>query len=927
MVTQYVNNSGMTTSVAGWTRENCTLTATSDGGKVRAADYARVNYEIGSAHNGKKLVTGARYTLNGLKIRRDHAETLSAFVIIAADNSLTQFDVDLTHYKVGEWVQLPNISVPSGITSDHLKLTIGADAAGTGRAWVTLTHCAVYRITEVPDQGGPVKFNWDGPTITFNKVAFTEKIIGAWGRILWSWGGAGTGGGYGDPDGDGADFVSEFTYTNSGTYTITGQAQNLVNGAWTTYATKSVTVTVEANPAAGVPAPLPPPAPIIDPEPVFAHFSDRIRLEVQDFSDLPPGVYRNLIENTDGSGGGYGWVTPYANTWIGGANEPYTREVQGLLYHAAPAVKSAANNYVYNAFATEYFPITEGWYLRAAWETLYVGNYYRPFLDVYDENFQFLGNVATGAWGSSLGDQVLGGQIYDWGDGRARYGQFGFVCASLDPAVEPWLSRFLADNWRMALRNVMVTCTPTDPGALEFADNATAWRNILGPTNTLQTRRAALDVGSLSATILDAALDPALSPSIRPGGRVRLRAWDTDRRRWHSLISGTIDDGTVVYERGYKNEPGNKGARITLTATDPTQRLANAPRPESVPNISDLPYVLEGAGVPWVVNDNSNQLGTDPLVVALNPNATALDQVALTRDSNRGYAWLDGTGTLRAYDADQMPADPVGTLDETVYRDVDVSFDTRACINEVTVKFLRYKPVAGVTEEVTYGPYRDQDSIDQWGRYSAEFTIGGPVESEQVCADFAQEVLAANSVPERSINSLTLPVRDESYLVKGRALVDLYDLVTTDHAATGTSHAQRVTSIEHTITATRDNVSWGAAVGFSTEGAVASPRQLPAPGRSSTAVDEPEAPPVAAGRFTCTVPAINTTYNQVIDFATPFAAPPIVIPNPEVVAGVEGAELTVRATNITAVRFTLQWRRTDGATNFPCGWIATPATQ
>lgn len=350
------------------------------------------------------------------------------------------------------------------------------------------------------------------------------------------------------------------------------------------------------------------------------------------------------------------------------------------------------------------------------------------------------------------------------------------------------------------------------------------WQDVLAPTHELSISRNALDVGTLTGTIIDEDLDPSASTTVRPGRRIRLFALEDATGEFTRLFEGKIDDAKVTYVGG---------TRIALTASDNVAQLANATQTLGVGTIDDLRWVMEGNGVPWVVNGDSNQIAM-PTVVSTNDNASVLDQIVVTRDSNLGFAWVDRENVLQAWDAASMPTTPVGTFDESVYSDLDVSFNSDAIINEVRVRWLRYLPTAGTTSEVVYGPYVDTDSVKTWGYHSAEFTMHGATEDAGSIGTTADAVLTANANPVISINSVTVPIRTAADISTSKALVDLFDLCTLEYAPTSTVDSSRVTSVEHHITPT----SWVMHLGFEVDGAVATPRRTPAPTAATTAESE-----------------------------------------------------------------------------------------
>lgn len=351
-----------------------------------------------------------------------------------------------------------------------------------------------------------------------------------------------------------------------------------------------------------------------------------------------------------------------------------------------------------------------------------------------------------------------------------------------------------------------------------------AWLSILGSSHQLTIDRDELDVATLTANINDGALDPSQSSVLRPGRPLRVTAL-SPAGKWEPLFTGAVRSASVVYNLRARE---GRQAQIELVATDAATDLANVGRSEGVATIGQLPYVLEGAGVPWNVNGSGNQVGT-AVVVSRNDNASALDQVGLTRDSTLGYAWVDRRNIVNAWDADQLGATIAGTLSEARYTDVAIDYDTDRVINEVTVKFLRLNPDTGESEEVTYGPYADAESRKTWGPHAATFTIQWEDENEAQIEAFAGAILAANATPVIRINSVTFPVRSTADLSVNAgerlALLDLFDLVTVVNASAGLNEPLRVRGLRHTITPKR----WTVEATFAGDGTVSSPTVAPSP--------------------------------------------------------------------------------------------------
>lgn len=342
--------------------------------------------------------------------------------------------------------------------------------------------------------------------------------------------------------------------------------------------------------------------------------------------------------------------------------------------------------------------------------------------------------------------------------------------------------------------------------------------DVLGESHDIKVVREALNTSTLTATVLSAALDPSQGDLVRPGRRCRLSALNVDG--WNPVFTGRVSGARVTYDVKDPLVPDEKRARIELTVSDSLSALSNQKRAEGVATIDELPYVLEGCGVPWSVNGSGDQVSS-ATVVAYNENASAADQVAVTRDSVLGYAWLDRLDVLQAWD----PSDPgfggvERQADDAAYSELSLDYDTQRCINEVNIKFLRHNPSTGQTEEVPYGPWRDEASIATWGVRSAEFTVQGVAEETSALQAYAEAILAANGTPEVQANSVTVPIRGYNDLSPdGFALVDLYDAVRVTNARTGYDRQLRAVRVEHVITPDK----WLVTIGFEASGSVASP--------------------------------------------------------------------------------------------------------
>lgn len=348
------------------------------------------------------------------------------------------------------------------------------------------------------------------------------------------------------------------------------------------------------------------------------------------------------------------------------------------------------------------------------------------------------------------------------------------------------------------------------------------WRNILGPTYNIEIETQGLDVGLMNVNIKDALLDPAVSSTIRPGKQIRLLG-KVDGT-WTSRYTGRVSNAHVTYTRDAK---GTQVTHINLSASDNISALANQGEARGIDSISALAFILEGKGVPWNINGSGHQL-VNGTVVSYNENASVLDQIAITRDSNLGFAWVDRFGVINAWDRSVLAARPVAASFSDVgtglsYTAIDVDFDIARCMNQVYVKWLRYNVGTGTTEEVTYGPYNNPTSQEAWGARQATFTKQGITEDPVAIQAFADSILTANANPTVKANSLTMPVRNAAEF-KAAMTVDLFSRVAVAYD-TKVDEEYFVSGIKHSITPQK----WEVAYTFGEVSSVESPQWTPSP--------------------------------------------------------------------------------------------------
>ncbi len=368
-------------------------------------------------------------------------------------------------------------------------------------------------------------------------------------------------------------------------------------------------------------------------------------------------------------------------------------------------------------------------------------------------------------------------------------------------------------------------------GTGEVANYTDPWlpRDILSPVHNITVDRETLGPGTLSVVLHDADLDPSRDALLQPGREIRLRSKIMPQDQAQGLlITATITKADVTY-LGDPKIPAPKAARIEITATDALATLSQAGRADGVASVEALIWVLEGTGVPYVVNgdwDQDNALSHPNVVASSSEASTALDQVIITRDTTHGGAWITRDGTLCVWSRFYLPTAPVpagDVINEDIYTsDPEISYSTEDCINEVKVVIRRPNLATGETVEVTYGPYVDAASVAERGRYASTVTVHGIPDTEAAAYAHARTILDLNAAPARRVASVRYPIKDLTAFTSagGRQVTrDLGDVVRVTNTRADIDQALRINRVRHDITPNK----WMMTLGFSEPSAVAIP--------------------------------------------------------------------------------------------------------
>lgn len=365
----------------------------------------------------------------------------------------------------------------------------------------------------------------------------------------------------------------------------------------------------------------------------------QLRLEI----GLPHPTYPNLLRNTRGVLGGWGWLSPKPNTTIDGFGPGAVGGwPDGVFKFTTGSITAAAAMNFYS----ESYPVQPGQYVasRVNGSCITAATFTTQVEFLAADNSTVVGASAATA-PVAFGVRTTGSVVVPAAAAFAR------LRIDVQRAATGTRDLFFSDA--MLLR--AATSADATTGIGTFRDTVDTWVNVIAPTCSIDIDRAELDAGTLTARVLDATIDPAVAATIRPGRQVRVTVANV--LSWEPLFTGTILDADVKYDLALAARGDNRHAQITLTAVDNVATLARRRMPLCVAEIPHLRAVLEGSGVPWNVNGSRQQLGDIVPVVSLNENATVLDQVVTTRDSKAGYAWVDRRGVLNV--ADKATADLV----------------------------------------------------------------------------------------------------------------------------------------------------------------------------------------------------------------------------------------------------------------------------
>lgn len=566
--------------------------------------------------------------------------------------------------------------------------------------------------------------------------------------------------------------------------------------------------------------------------------ADQLKLEVAKRArDATRGnVISNLLRNPRGTLGAWGWTTPAATSYLDPlvAGDPSLVGAGLRLYGGGPETNSWIA-------ASELEAVTPGILLVGGLThvSLSGGTGVEMRLEYFDQNRVLISQGAVTSWGASTPANT----VKQTGVGTAPAGA-AFVRLKMELK---YLTSGPAKSFTFDKAFIGQTPNPGTP--VTFLEPWT-WTDVLSRSTSITIERPGkLQPGTMRAAVLDASLDPSASTFIRPGALVRVMAKDPDNGAgaYAPLFSGKLTNAVVDYDLTHQDE--TKRTRIDLSAVDVTQDLANTAQPIGVSSVRELAYLLEGAGVPWRLDGLTNQIAGSPVKRTDDDSASLLTQVANVQNTLLAYAFVSRWGAINVTQRAAISGTTMGQFTEADYaKSIKIDFDTARLVNEVVVK-ERSQDGDRVVEAVQ-GPYRDEPSIREWGRYSAEYPRQAG--SSMSLATFVATVLDNNKTPQRAVRELSFRVMDPatdfqsltqvpaaSGKFRRRVHLELADKVRVTNARAAIDQDMRVGSLRHSITPK----SWTVTVGFDSVAGVPMPASAassaPLPSASSQNMEPP----------------------------------------------------------------------------------------
>jgi hypothetical protein len=343
-----------------------------------------------------------------------------------------------------------------------------------------------------------------------------------------------------------------------------------------------------------------------------------------------------------------------------------------------------------------------------------------------------------------------------------------------------------------------------------FAERA--WQAITGELVSCRIVRGGelkgvtddLDTGSLTLTFRGPNVDPATNQTLRRGRAIRVGGdvFKTDLSE--PLFVGLVS----TVDADYDEEKGTGPVRVTITAADAVGVLRGI----------DAPAIQQGAGTyTGKVSDtltsaqvlNVKGVGLmpyvaptpTPTVIGHNDGASVWDQLLAIRNSypgakvavdRLGRLWWDTSAAAHA--AAFTFSGDAGAAQS--FTGLDLEFGTASVVNSLSVVKRNDGEPGG---EKTYGPYRNEVSVAQWGPVSASVDVvdGTPA---TIATALLKRLGAATALPR----ALTFPVRTG---LEAARLVDLYDTARVILTRRNLDVTLYVVGIEHAITATEWTVT------------------------------------------------------------------------------------------------------------------------
>lgn len=346
---------------------------------------------------------------------------------------------------------------------------------------------------------------------------------------------------------------------------------------------------------------------------------------------------------------------------------------------------------------------------------------------------------------------------------------------------------------------------PLDHLTAEHQYDGANWQDFTGAiVGAAINLREFTGAHTAAISLFDVTMDPSQSNGtevLKEGDKVRVyhyTAAGAQRKMATFRIKKITVDIDLTKPPGRRNKVNLELRGVGITG------VGGAGAGSGTDSVTGLSHVITGA--PFEIGGDGHGTGvTAPTGVfsedAVIDDASELDQIVLTRDSNPGtVVFEDPEGAIQVFDAEtERTGASTWTIGPGNYSKIDQRWDASHIINVLHIHYVeKFKAGGKATRKIELvETFTDAASIAKYGRRPRKVTIHKKTDQ----AAYAAAVFAKNADPVPVPDSVVVPVREVAELLPGYAdgayVGNKVDVVLPDGVTTITA---RVSRIVHVIT-------------------------------------------------------------------------------------------------------------------------------